>query len=807
MDNEKKGDLVLSQGMYAFIQDGTIGNVEVIVGPFKTSLSDTDKLVYYNDQISKFVACESKNDAIFAWVKATEGQYIELINPAENNQHPNAKSKQPVAKLLIGKKVNIPGPETFALFPGQLARVIDGHQLKSNEYLSVRVYNEKEAIENIAKTVVVGTDDNTKKDTNDNTKKDIFDKSNLVVGKLIVIRGTDVSFFIPPTGMEAVPMGDRNTSYIRKAETLEMLEYCILLDENGEKRFVNGPAVVFPKPTESFVEINGKHKFRAIELNDNMGLYIKVIADYKDGDIQHKAGEELFITGKDTKIYYPRAEHSIVTYEGQDPIHYATTVPAGEARYVLDKEKGKVNLVEGPIMLLPDPRKEVIANRILDQKTVRLLYPGNEEALLHNQSLEQITLNESPETFMKGYVDSNVLLRSKATDIQSEMKRKSTYTKPRTVTLDTKYDGAVTVNVWPGYAVQVISKKGDRRVETGPKIIMLQYDETLEVLELSTGKPKSDQTLLKTVYLQTTNNIVSDIIEAETSDMVNIKVRLSYRVNFEDENKKWFTVSNYVKLLTQNLRSILRNTIKKISVEEFQKNGVDIIRNTILGEQNVETKKRIGRKFEENGMRVYDVEVLGSTIDDQKIDQLLKDVQKKTIENNLNLLKLKQEEEFFLKQELFNRKKIEEKNTTEILDIRKKLIVLEEQGKIEAEGRKNKMSETTGYSEIEAIKLSDKKKKDDIEIIFKKAISEITTEETKKKMESIQPHLIDALISLGGLTQTEIFARNLKEQKGGLAAIFDSSGGLDSMLETAKGTGIDTLITTLIEKFNTSRNK
>ena len=804
MDNEKKGDLVLSQGMYAFIQDGTIGNVEVIVGPFKTSLSDTDKLVYYNDQISKFVACESKNDAIFAWVKATEGQYIELINPAENNQHPNAKSKQAVAKLLIGKKVNIPGPETFALFPGQLARVIDGHQLKSNEYLSVRVYNEKEAIENIAKTVVVGADE--KKDTDDNTKKDIFDKSNLVVGKLIVIRGTDVSFFIPPTGMEAVPMGDKTSSYIRKAETLEMLEYCILLDENGEKRFVNGPAVVFPKPTESFVEINSKHKFRAIELNDNMGLYIKVIANYKDGELEHKAGEELFITGKDTKIYYPRAEHSIVTYEGQDPIHYATTVPAGEARYVLDKEKGKVNLVEGPIMLLPDPRKEVIANRILDQKTVRLLYPGNEEALLHNQSLEQFTLNESPDTFMKGYVDSNVLLRSKATDIQSEMKRKSTYTKPRTVTLDTKYDGAVTVNVWPGYAVQVISKKGDRRVETGPKIIMLQYDETLEVLELSTGKPKSDQTLLKTVYLQTTNNIVSDIIEAETSDMVNIKVRLSYRVNFEDDNKKWFTVSNYVKLLTQNLRSILRNTIKKISVEDFQKNGVDTIRNTILGEQNVETKKRIGRKFDENGMRVYDVEVLGSTIDDPKIDQLLKDVQKKTIENNLNLLKLKQDEEYFLKQEEFSRKKIEEKNTTEILDIKKKLIVLEEKAKIEQEERTTKLAEAEFSSKINGMNLTDQKSKNQLNVDYQQALSLITTEETKKKLESITPGLIEALISLAGVSQTEILARNLKEQKNGLADLFGNSGGINSIRETFKGTALETMFDDLMTKYEALKN-
>ena len=44
----------------------------------------------------------------------------------------------------MGRKVNIQGPTIFALYPGQVADVIDGHQLKSNEYAVTRVYNEKE---------------------------------------------------------------------------------------------------------------------------------------------------------------------------------------------------------------------------------------------------------------------------------------------------------------------------------------------------------------------------------------------------------------------------------------------------------------------------------------------------------------------------------------------------------------------------------------------------------------------------------------------------------------------------------------
>ena len=94
--------------------------------------------------------------------------------------------------------------------------------------------------------------------------------------------------------------------------------------------------------------------------------------------------------------------------------------------------------------------------------------------------------------------------------------------------MDNKYEGAVTLNVWPGFAVQIVKTTGEREVIVGPKVRLLEFDETLEVLELSTGKPKSDASLMRTVYLQTENNIVSDIIDAETKDLVDVKIRLSY---------------------------------------------------------------------------------------------------------------------------------------------------------------------------------------------------------------------------------------------------------------------------------------
>lgn len=806
MEDNKRGDLVLSQNTYAYIQDGTSGNVEIMNGPMKMSLSETDKTVNYDATQGMFVPCD-RSRAVMPWIKATEGQYIELTNPTVgDNIHPTNKSKQSSPPLSIGKKINIPGPDTFALYPGQGARVINGHQLKSNEFLFVKVYNDKEAKASIKSAVVVTnpTEGETKNQVAGSSILEMFDPANLITGKILVIKGTDVSFFIPPTGMEVIPVG--NGVYVRPAVTLEMLEYCILLDENGEKRFVIGPDVVFPQPTESFIEKEGTKKFRATELNDNMGIYVKVIADYKDEDgTEHEAGEELFITGKETKIYYPRAEHSLVEYDGQSARHYATTVPEGEARYILDKDTGVVDLRLGPEMLLPDPRKEVIIKRILSQRMVRLIYPGNEEAARYNAELEQITLESSPETLSRGFIASNSYSNSRgmgnaeyfgspvaaAVSYQDSVQRKSTYTKPRTITLNTKYDGAPKIILWPGYAVQVIDNKGDRRIVEGPARLLLAYDETLEVLALSTGKPKSDSKLLETVYLQTTNNIVSDIVECETKDMVSLKIKISYRVNFEKENKdKWFIVPNYVKLLTQNCASILRNAIKKVPIAEFNENGVDIIRNIILG-TSTEGTKRSGRKFEENGMHIYDVEVLGITIGDLEIDNLLKEVQRDSIANAIEKSLLDQKKELFLAKKQFKKEKAtakdkenEELTAFELSKIKREDAIRKETERIQTE-------EAEQNSAMEALRLESQIKREEADENHKAALASIEVDTVRQKMEAITPDIVGAIQNAANAVVLDTLAKNIKQSTTGLNSLL---GGEKSLTEIIAGTPLAGLV-------------
>lgn len=665
-DRSRERDLILAPNEYAFIADETKGNINAYVGPYKTSLANTDQPVTFNAESKRFENC-SLEDATRSFAVAPVGWYLVLKNPTlhnpalkEFNPHPKTGAINNLVELEVGRKVNIPGPAAFALWPGQMVRVIQGHNLRSNQYLIVRVYDEEAAKANWENAVIKrqGTDGGESEEAS-------APPPDLTMGQQLVIRGTDVSFYIPSTGVEVVPDRSRRGTggYVRDAVTLERLEYCILLDEDGRKSYLQGPQVVFPKPSETFVERDGARKFRAIELNENSGIYVKVIAPYSDGpgegadgEQAHQVGDELFITGKEQMIYFPRTEHAIIKYGGHT-IHYAIAIPAGEARYVLNRHTGQIRLEKGPCIFLPDPRKEVIVRRILHPRQVGLWFPGNQDALEHNRKLA--ALREQGSGGRGDFIEDAAVeegeskkrkrkkgKESKAEEARAEatseayagedFNRGQTYTPPRTIVLDTRYDGAVSIGVWTGYAVQVVSKSGERKVVVGPSTYMLEYDEVLQTAELSTGTPKTDSAIERTAYLRVLYNKVSDVVEAETRDLVSVRIRLSYRVNFEGDPQAWFNVENYVKFLTEHLRSLLRGKIKGEPIQRLHPRVVGFVRDVVLGAQG-EDGGRPGRRFEENGMRIYDVEVLGVEIGDQAIESLLIGAQHAVVEQNLTL--------------------------------------------------------------------------------------------------------------------------------------------------------------------------
>ena len=637
MSNDNTRELVLAINQYAYIQDETKGAINVYVGPNKASLSPTDRPMRFNE--GRFERCDL-GGAIREFPLVPEGSYFVLHNPAHDKEHPYPPLGLPTAaaRLDNGRKINIPGPLSVPLWPGQTATVIEGHRLRSNQYLLVRVYNEATAREHWDTAIV-------KSPTGSETEesKPLATTVDLSTGKLLVIRGVDVSFYIPPTGIEVLK--DAKGQFIRDAETLERLEYCILLDESGEKSVMKGPSVVFPRPTQTFVEENSARKFRATELNPDMGIHIKVTADYEDQGQKYKTGEELFITGREQQIYYPRPEHAIIKY-GNRQITYGVTIPEGEARYVLNKETGNVDLVRGPRIFTPDPRKQVLVRRVLELREVGLYYPGNTYAIEYNQQLLDVLRQTQASAVAAAGAVEEATFRNQVNVTRNvgavysaslaEFNRGNSYTPPRTLTLDTKYEGAVAIQVWEGYCIKVNRKNGESRVVVGPKTELLGYDETLQVMHLSTGKPKSQDRLQSTVYLRVMHNQVSDLVDVTTKDLVTAQLKISYRVNFTGDPVHWFRVENYVKYLTDHGRSLLRAVTKRHGVEDFYANHIQIVRDALLGAKP-DGGKRAGLSFEENGMHAYDVEVLDLKLGDAQIAQLLYDAQHETVKTALSL--------------------------------------------------------------------------------------------------------------------------------------------------------------------------
>lgn len=760
----RQRDFVLNMNEFAHILNKTDGSIKCAVGPYQTSLSQQETPVIFNTRTKKFDECSDYDKAKQLFVSAPEGWYVVLKNPTTSGLHPEAgKPNGSPRDMEIGKKINIFGPASFALHPGQMAKTIQGHRLRSNQYLLARVYDADAANRN--EGVVTDAEGKEQKTSN-----------KYFSGQLLIIKGTEVSFYIPPTGIEVIPVGGKDgTDYIRDAVTLERLEYCILKNENGNKRYVHGPAVVFPDPAETFVKTaHGGHCFRAIELSKISGIYVKVIAEYTENGVKHPIGEELFITGNEQMIYYPRPEHAIITYDGKY-MHHAIAIPEGEGRYVMNRETGEIRTVVGPKMYLPDPRNEVIVKRKLSDKQCKLWYPGNSDVLAYNSELTEKSLERG---LRKGTITDPMksIVASAFTDASSMdclesnagISRGTSYTKPRTITLDNKYDGVVTIDVWTGYAINVVSKSGDRKVITGPTTKLLDYDETLEILELSTGRPKTTDNLIKTAYLRVDNNKISDLINVQTKDFVNVQIKVSYVVDFLKEYKdKWFSVENYVKFMCDRERSLIKRAAKQYDIEEFINSASDIVRNIALNldtenSENDGKKRKQGRFFPENGMLVHDIEILSVSVEED-IAHILEQHQEEMVQRALELSEAEKKMKVVSQLAEYEKKEAELKHQNKMyqIELNKKAELENLAVRAEVEAKKRAENEATKQAEadlqkvidaIEAAKLERDKLADAARIEtenklveIEKAKQESYAATVEKIMKAVSPDLVAAM--------------------------------------------------------------
>lgn len=748
-------DFPIAPDSYLYLQNiGSGGVIAVRRGPTVVTQSGQELPVRFDPEKRTFRPTSNIDQAVVQFPRAGEGDYVVLENPSASDDgkaFPIGASQNAV-DLSKGRRIVIPGPWSEALWPSQVADVIEGHRLRSNQFLNIIIYNASEAEKNWESGIIVEPQtESVEGDDVSDVAKEVAKRgvrglpkpASFAVGTRIRISGEDVSFFIPCTGVEVLK-DEKTSKYVRDAVTLEQMEYCCLIGEDGKKQYPRGPKVVFPEPTQIFDEDRqGRRKFRPIELNNINGIHLKVTADFEGPDIESdlskerkfKEGEELFVRGTTLAIYYPREELAIIEYGKGNKKHFSTAIPKGEGRYLIDRETGNIELIRGPKMLLPDPRTQILVRRSLNPDECSLMYPGNAEALAYNLQLSEVMASvpsgrsgvvsegdyrkvqaKALRTLSSGAGDDKL---SRMSDMKestleafaapedfkteevgsgSSVTRGTKHIDPRQLTLNTKYDGAVKVEVFPGYAILVVGSEGSRRVVEGPEVLLLEYDEKLGHMGLSTGKPKSTDELLKTAYLCVQNNQVGDIVAFESSDHVKGRIKISLRVNFEggspNEKLAWFAVDNYIKYLCDHVRSIVAGMGKRNTIAEIKSNYINMVRDAILGakpesvqmdvdEDEVNDSissslrtKRPGLGDFTNGMRVFDVEVLDLTVTDTHIADMLDDAQHGVVKANIELDQAQKDLETTEAREKISRAKLaaQHKTTQTSLELQKVII-------------------------------------------------------------------------------------------------------------------------------------
>ena len=799
----RENDLILKPNEFAYILDLTKGGTVTGCGPFKLSMSASDQIVAF-DEITKRLVPSTQEKAIRPFVTVKENDYVILTNPAKDGSHPRAGTTNNQPELLFGKSIVIHGPASFALYPYQEALVIEGHVLRSNQYLLVEVYDVSELKE-----------------------------SNYRVGELIIIKGSEVPFFIPTTGMRVI--SDENGNYVRNAVSLDRLEYAELINEQGEVRYVKGPAIAFPEVDETFVidEKTGKPKFKAFELSDISGLYGKVTSTYTDEDgVVHEAGEELFITGKDQKIFYPRPEIAIISYEGK-VLHHAIAIPAGEGRYILNRHTGDVKTVKGPRMYLPDPRTEVIVKRKLSEKECKLWYPGNHDVLKHNDIMPTTTLDsfsELSDAFSKlgstitttNYTPSSVTLCANSLDngfigqddrdvsATGGFNRGNTYSKPRTITIDNKYDGVVTIEVWTGYAINVVSKDGKRKTIVGPQTYLMEYDETLEVVHTADGD---------TVYLRVDNDRIDDVIHAQTKDFVDVDIAVTYCVNFATTHQnKWFSIKDYSAYLTDRERSNIKKAVKEYNLEEFYNDGANIVKNAVTPVVHSSSKKNsdditaVGQYFS-NGMYVDSVEVLNIVIANNHVRDMLDRHQAEIVSKSLELSAATKEMAVAKELEKLReeRLQLEYERAIREIDVKSKTDMEKLEREAQLARAKEDNSKATKEAEknlqpildaIQSAELARDKKDSDQTLAWQKEHDKLEvdkqkayTDSVKKVIDSISPDLVAAITTSAKSEMIKEIAQSLSPY----ALASENESVADLVDKLLRGSGLEGIVNLKID--------
>src|SRR5262245_36213980 len=195
---------------FLWVQDDDKGEVTLHVGPTMVSPTAADRVVI-DDGVNGFR--EDTTGKPQMMVELGENQYAVLFNPLlEGDGGPNGRfrpGRNESRPVKNGTRAMIPGPCSFYLRPGQRADVRDAHELASNQYLVVKVYGDVDKTAPYYEVTArsAGITRATAENVDEQPATALADLPQVALkrGQLIVIRGLDTQFYIPPTGVDIVP--------------------------------------------------------------------------------------------------------------------------------------------------------------------------------------------------------------------------------------------------------------------------------------------------------------------------------------------------------------------------------------------------------------------------------------------------------------------------------------------------------------------------------------------------------------------------------------------------------------------------
>ncbi|OAF64345.1 hypothetical protein A3Q56_07951, partial [Intoshia linei] len=148
----------------------------------------------------------------------------------------------------------------------------------------------------------------------------------------------------------------------------------------------------------------------------------------------------------------------------------------------------------------------------------------------------------------------------------------------------------ITYQVLQGHVVQIFEKTSAKsRIVFGPNLVKLCPQEEFTLICLSGGIPK---VVKKNFYisLKLGPDFFRDKIIVETSDHARLAVSTAYKWHFqvtrnspESEIKKLFAVPDFIGDSCNKLASLIRSAIASIKFEDFHKNSINIIKNSVFG--------------------------------------------------------------------------------------------------------------------------------------------------------------------------------------------------------------------------------